>query len=573
MPSYEHPNREHQKLVDRITQLDTVPEDAAAYQRWVTAEGHLDLLRENAGANELIVYASGAYTFMHSIVVPEERLSRLDENELYNLCNLPRGRAHYFRGTESDDVGIDSEKIDRVHHLVFSREIPKFDSDERDSLEIMQEYCHLAGIHWRDELSAYCRLNRLGDVEQGVSITSHPDRSPVTLVSFMRHPLEEYLVVSNSVLIRAFEFFLHSRRTPVNPADNDPPQETQYRVGTLLYTYHVNAGIHRTYGIQLLRPGLSKGKVIASLKGEQVTEEDDPPVEFMSWCFRDAPPWNRSEDSPLPPSRSVPADGSVIARTSHAFFNPEVLLEYKNSEKYEIIGNRITCRSEWSLRYHENNARQIHTLVYYLSEIPKQEQYHWKKYNEEPRRGIARGVYETAIEGMPYAFDDPLLSIRQIITHWDEDSRPWWKLKVPLSSVNKPLSTSRNEWARAFSALSKLLIEGFQPKSIRSSLRAMDIEFSKDDKSILLLEKLLVACNLLKEKQQLEGLRKIQQIRTYDSHASGLRLIQLAKDSLAKHGTYTAHFESVCRIAVGEIEMIEQAISENLRSHGFNSGE
>ena len=564
MPNYDHPNREHQKLVDRITQLDTVPEDAAAYLRWVTAEAHLDLLRENAGANELIVYASGPYTSMHSIVVPEERLSRLDENELYDLCDLPRGRAHYFSGTKSDDVGINSEKIDGVHHLVFDREIPKFDGEVRGSLEVLQEYCHLADIHWREELRAYCSLNRIGNVEHAVSVTSHPDRSPVTLVSFMFRPLEKYLTISNSVLIRAFEFFLHSRGTPVNPTDNDERRETHHKVDTLFYTYHANAGMHRTHGIQIIPPRHSRGDVIASVKGDWVAEETDPPVEFKAWCFQDDPPWNRNEDSPLPPSRLVPADGSVIARTSHAFFDPEVLLEYKNnSERYEVTESRIICRGGWSLRYHENDARQIHTLVYYLSEIPKQEQYHWKKYNEDPKRAIARGVYETAIVGIPYAFSDSLLLIKQVLNPWDGDNCPWWKLKALFSSVNKPLGTGRDEWARAFVALSKLVVEGFQFDAIRSALKAMNVDFSKDHGSILLLEKLLTSCKLLDEGQRLEGLREVQQIRLHESHASGGQLAQLAKGALLIHGSYPAHFESVCRNILHECELVEQAFSES----------
>ena len=60
---------EHKKLIERIKAIDEVPKDADAYAAWLDANGHLDLLRDNAEEDELIVHASGDYTFVITAVV------------------------------------------------------------------------------------------------------------------------------------------------------------------------------------------------------------------------------------------------------------------------------------------------------------------------------------------------------------------------------------------------------------------------------------------------------------------------------------------------------------------------
>ena len=50
MPTYEH-----SQLVDSIAKLDTVPRDINAYAGWIKAGAHLDLLRRNTLADELII--------------------------------------------------------------------------------------------------------------------------------------------------------------------------------------------------------------------------------------------------------------------------------------------------------------------------------------------------------------------------------------------------------------------------------------------------------------------------------------------------------------------------------------
>jgi hypothetical protein len=62
-------NYEHKKLIEAITRLDEVPADSEPFSEWIEAEAHLDFLRKNARADELVIYASGEYTFLECCVL------------------------------------------------------------------------------------------------------------------------------------------------------------------------------------------------------------------------------------------------------------------------------------------------------------------------------------------------------------------------------------------------------------------------------------------------------------------------------------------------------------------------
>ena len=70
---------------------------------------------------------------------------------------------------------------------------------------------------------------------------------------------------------------------------------------------------------------------------------------------------------------------------------------------------------------------------------------------------------------------------------------PWWTLRDDklVGRVNTPLTSSRDEWAESFMDLAKLLVEGFETKPIRVRLDQAQVPHTQDDKTIVLLEKLL----------------------------------------------------------------------------------
>ena len=552
MSDYEHPNYAHRKLVQRMAQLEGSPPEPEEHAAWVTGVGHLHLLKENAHADELIVYASGPCTVLNTIIVPEEQLPLLSQNQLYNCCIHGFLRAYYVESNQDSNF-IETERIDRMHHLVFERAPEDSDAERGGYFEVLQEYCHLANIHWSAKHQAYCRFNALGDVQQAVSVSSNADWNTISLVSFIRGPLEEYLLASNSVLVRAFEFFFTAHSSAPETANAQESAETYEEDGPLLYTYEVSGrGTWRMHGIQVIR-------------SEQHSNEhkENVSVEYIAWDFRDDPPWYRIEDSALPLCKTVKADPSDnTTRTSHAFFNAEVLSKYKNdNEKYEVNENHINCRGGWSLRYYLNEAQQIHTLVYYLSQIPIEEQSYWKSYNVYPMTGISTGVYQATLEGIPYEYSNALLSIRRIVRHWNESRFPWWRRNLRFQGISAPLTGSRNEWSKAFLELSKLIIEGFVIEELQSIAHRKGIG-SKSTDRLFLLERILATRIESNDGHRLAGLQKVRQIRNRGglAHSTEDESALLANNALTEHGTYTAHFEAVCRTVVNELKEIEDCL-------------
>ena len=88
--------------------------------------------------------------------------------------------------------------------LVYGRCFEGLDEPEAMYMEVAQDYVHSLDVHWRSERGAYCRFDSRGDWEDVVSITKAD--SDVTLVSFSRDPLDQYLVEHDAVLVQLFEF-------------------------------------------------------------------------------------------------------------------------------------------------------------------------------------------------------------------------------------------------------------------------------------------------------------------------------------------------------------------------------
>lgn len=110
MPSYAH-----KKLLEEIQRIDALPGNDAKLADWVKAEGHLDFLKQNALSDEVVIYASGPYAFVTSIIVPNEVLFPLDKQDLLRWSGNPYGGiASYVYGGGRSDVWI--ERTTSIDH-------------------------------------------------------------------------------------------------------------------------------------------------------------------------------------------------------------------------------------------------------------------------------------------------------------------------------------------------------------------------------------------------------------------------------------------------------------------------
>lgn len=183
-------------------------------------------------------------------------------------------------------------------------------------------------------------------------------------------------------------------------------------------------------------------------------------------------------------------------------------------------------------------------------------------HNEEPKSGISERAFAKHFKNQ-WVDPDSLGKVLSIVRRWAESDLTWWKLREEalLNRVSIPRTSSRDEWANAFMDLSKLVIEGFKVKAIRTELRELDIEFDKEEGSLGLLEKILIRHHKIDDGQRLEGLRSVQLIRSMFAHSGSQNAVNLANNALKEYETYSAHFENVCEIVSHELKLIEQAFS------------
>jgi hypothetical protein len=276
----------HKKLSERIARIDEAPSDTTAYAIWINAGGHLDLLRENADEDELIVYASGDYTFIHAVVVSNDKLSPVDKDDLLHWsCNPYKPIASYVYGGSREDVWIErgmhasgSQTLENARQLVFARTFEGSTGDDRTYYELLQEYAHLADVHWRPEQRAYCRFDEHGDIDPVVSITTDAQGRGVTLVSFKREPLELYLASSGSSLVRIFDFTLLRHESFSGWPDG--PEDVFSESDSFFYRQKIAAGrAAYTRGVQIVRTALPHSEIFSLIRDERFWRHDNQYVD------------------------------------------------------------------------------------------------------------------------------------------------------------------------------------------------------------------------------------------------------------------------------------------------------
>ena len=142
-------------LVEGVAHLNTAPQDAVEYGTWIESGAHLKLLRDNALEDELIVYAADGSTFVHGVVVPNDRLAQPDHGDLLRWSRSPFiPRACYVWGERKGETTIDRENglsgsrsLADAQLLVFGRDFVGMKGQEALYHEVLQEYAHLTNIH------------------------------------------------------------------------------------------------------------------------------------------------------------------------------------------------------------------------------------------------------------------------------------------------------------------------------------------------------------------------------------------------------------------------------------------
>ena len=102
------PRYEHTRLVEGVAHLNTAPQDAVEYGTWIESGAHLKLLRDNALEDELIVYAADGSTFVHGVVVPNDRLAQPDHGD---LLRWSRSESEYWLTSLPGQAAVDGGQL------------------------------------------------------------------------------------------------------------------------------------------------------------------------------------------------------------------------------------------------------------------------------------------------------------------------------------------------------------------------------------------------------------------------------------------------------------------------------
>lgn len=563
----------HKASYKKIVSLSEIPKVDSEYLDWIRGEEHLKFLRKNSEQDELIIFAFANSVLIHSVVIPNENLiSEIDMEDLLKWSISPYfdTKASYTWTLDKNkkvwiETGIHcagAESLENGHPLVYGRIFDGWSGNDRSYLEIHQEYTHLANIHWRSEHGGYCQFDENGDIKNSISISSDTGQNKVEFVSFLRHPLEEYLAASNCTLVQLFDFTMFQP----NRFSGWSGQEAMVIEDKERFAYRkrINSWAGYCRGVQIISPNRPRTQIFSAIRSVIGVDDNRQYASFLTRDWRNNLIAEVSTDPNATTNYFQTKNNSLPYELSPAFFRPEVLAKYRaDSEKYTVEERQIICRATWSLNYDVNEENQVHAYLCDLRRLPYAEQIYWKSFNESPKASISRRAMENDFLGRPTDQIPPVQKLKILLRKWNEKKHSYWKLRNDqlLNKVSTPYTNSRDEWGREFLNLSKLIVEGFEINNIRTLLDKNSIAYDRHDKSLTLIEKLLGGNSRNNRDFRLHGLREAQLIRTkLGAHASQKTADSLAKDALEKHGSFTEHFNNVCEKLVCELQIIEETM-------------
>ncbi len=557
------------ELRKRLQEMNVVPpREGGKFDAWLEQKDAVAFLKSNAQEPELIVYASLSHMFVHSVLVPVSALDPINEDDLLRWSCNPSDSW----GTWSTDTSVGlapplhhpgSKTLEHGEQLVFTRHFEGH-IGRKSYVEVLQKFTQIFDIHYVPERDAYCWIDKHGDVEDMiriVAVSSKGEPSGDRFVSFDRRLLDEYLFVTNSALVRLFDFTRVDFRN--FGGWTDARKEKRIAEGELYARVTTEAG-KGSYlrGFQIIRTGASEQSVINRAWGK---DEEKQYASFIAYDWKNQVVDEISCDPKCLSNYFTKSD--LPYEVTPAFFRAEVLRKYKaDSEKYVLEERSITCRGAWHLKtYDINEAGQVHTYLVYLSQLPYREQLYWKSFNEEPRASISKRAFTTDFKGEFTTEFEPVSSLKYRVRELSRSQAPWWTLRASdlINKVHTPVTAAADEWADDILALDQLVIEGLEGKWLRQ--HAQSLGRSPDVKvgSIKLLEECLIGLGFDGDHASsvTAPLRELHDLRTkLKGHASDESRRALRSKALTEHGTYRKQFMDLCARCDASFAKIEQAL-------------
>lgn len=546
------------------------------YRSWLNQKDFISLLSDTT-SGDILIYVSMSKMVIYSLIVPRKDLKKLKIDELISwncMINKTWSISSYFGGArQPSKIKIVSPFEDSTHTVLqkaqpitFVRSIQGM--DKPSYIEISQAIAHPHGLHFFPEHKAYCRLDNKGDLCKLIHIHQENDDSfekSEKVVTFQRELLDLHLFVSDSVLIRLFD----SRRCDKNFKGWNQKEETIKLDDKEIYAkFGSQANVSYLRGFQIIRCSQPKKKMFNILR---YGEKDAGKYEtFIAHDFK----YNKVGEFSCDPKKlgNYFVASELPFETSPAFFNPEVLIKYKNDpEKYTVTSRSISCRNAWHLQTYDINREsgQVHTYLKYLGDLPYSEQKYWRSFNEEPKDGISARAFRTDFQG---AFDvegDPISILKGLLQKLEEHYPNVWQCanNELLKQLHYPMTPSEKEWSDTIHILDKILIEGLSVSYLKQKAQMIQCSLEKEWGSIKILEAILNKqnVNVAVIQQIVTPLKKLHELRTkFSGHASKKSAHAYRAEIIKTHNNFNTHFEFIIQQCITAVKNINELLIQNI---------
>ena len=334
-------SHQHSVIAGLIKEIDTLPAEGPERVSWVRAEKHLQLLRQNEMADDVILHVVSERTFILALVTKVSDVTPPDHDDLLGWSYSPfTGRAFYSwdevekkAEMESDPHSPGPRTMQHWQDLIFARDVP--DVPDTTHYELLQEFAHAEGIHWREERHAYCNIDENGDWRSVVSITAIDDEDFV-LITCQREALERYLATTGSIFVRFFDFTMIPTRSDFRSWDRGPAERI-LESDSFFYRRSLHPdGYGYVRGTQLL-PVFSPTDRLFRDFGSAFNNDRGEYADFIIGDWRNGVVVEVSA-APGETTNYFNADSNSLPyELSPAFFRPEVLSKYKaDRDKYVV---------------------------------------------------------------------------------------------------------------------------------------------------------------------------------------------------------------------------------------------
>lgn len=554
-----------------LRRISSAPVESSSFETWLELKDALAFLKANAEQDEFVVYANLQHAFMHAVLVPSSLVDKPDNEDLlgwncdaYSSWGVDIAYTTPVSITIADPLdNTGSKTIDHGEQLVFAR---SFDGllAEKHYFEILQKFLHISELHFVPERNTYCRLDEHGDIEDVVRVVTLPRKGEDhggTIVTFSREVLDRYQALTDTSVVRMFDFTRYGTHFSGWGGDHTSGYSTD---GNLIHRSHIETG-NASYvrGVQIIRSHTPKESVAGRFGTASRNKE-----QYESFLAID---WKNGTIKEISCSPEATANYFMVSdlpyELSPAFFRPEVLAKYKTDrDKYELEEHSLSCRSTWHLQNFDiNDAGQVHTYLVYLRSLPYKEQLHWKAYNEAPKGGISERAYRRDFAGCWDIKYDALASLKGILREWNEAQIPWWTLHSDrlLKQLYYPVTPSADEWANEILQLDQLVVEGFEVQWLRAKAQELRRQVDGSAGSLTLIQQCLIGSGLGESDaiKVVEPLKVVRHLRNkVKGHSSGREAVKIKQNILTDHRSYSAHFRALCSECDDSVRAIGNAL-------------